>query len=669
MGTADQPASEPTPSATSGRALLLATFAAAITLSAALVFMVQPMFTKMVLPRFGGAPSVWSVAIVFFQAALLAGYAYAYWLTRYAGGRVSVAIHLAVTIAAACALPLSIAAGWDRPPEAAQALWLIGLFTASIGLPFFALAANSPLLQAWFARTDHPAAKDPYFLYAASNVGSFLALVSYPIVIEPFVRLGEQAGSWSVGFCLLIALLAGCWVALAAVPAGLLVAVTAHISTDVAAVPLLWVLPLALYLLTFVIVFARQPIIPHWLVVAVQPLFIIALVAVIIFDPVKTIVGLLAVHLAVFFVNALMCHGELGRTRPAPRYLTAFYLWISAGGVIGGIGAGLIAPYVFNWVAEYPILIALAVLCRPGLALPDDRRGRHLLFGGLAAAALVLIVCALYPVALSQTAFTWTVATLLAASALFWRAPLPFAAMIAFILLAYYSIVEQHGAMSVRSFFGVARITETADGQFRLLQHGTTLHGGQRIREANGRLAAIDPPELLLYYWNGSAISETFAAVRSRLDRPIRFAVIGLGAGSLACRAAPDDTVHYYEIDPAIIRIARDPYLFSFLWVCRPDVPIILGDARLTLAEAPDGTYDLIIVDAFSSDAIPIHLLTREAMAIYLEKLSAHGVVVLHVTNRHLELLSVVASIASANGLITFVSDPEAFTRKPILAP
>src|SRR6516165_6494636 len=299
MGTADQPASEPRPDATSGRGLLLAMFTAAITLSAALVFMVQPMFTKMVLPRFGGAPSVWSVAIVFFQAALLAGYA---------GGHASVAIHLAVTIAATFALPLSIAAGWDRPPEASQALWLIGLFTASIGLPFFALAANSPLLQAWFARTDHPTAKDPYFLYAASNVGSFLALVSYPIVIEPYVRLGDQAWSWSIGFCFLIALLAGCgalrwrapdedaragaaadapptwkdagfWVARAAVPAGLLVAVTAHISTDVAAVPLLWVLPLALYLLTFVIVFARRPIVPHWLVVAVQPAFIIALVA------------------------------------------------------------------------------------------------------------------------------------------------------------------------------------------------------------------------------------------------------------------------------------------------------------------------------------------------------------------------------------------------------
>jgi hypothetical protein len=686
MGTADWSTSEPTQRATSARTLLLATFAATIVLSAALLFMVQPMFTKMVLPRFGGAPSVWSVAIVFFQGALLAGYAYAHWLTRYAGGRAAVVIHLGVMIAAALALPPSIAAGWGRPPPAEETLWLIGLFTASIGLPFFALAANSPLLQAWFARTDHPDAKDPYFLYAASNVGSFLALVSYPLVIEPFVRLGDQAWVWSIGFCFLIALLAACgllrwrspdtvagvedatdapptwkdaafWVALAAVPSGLLVAVTAHISTDVAAVPLLWVLPLALYLLTFVIVFARRPIIPQWLVVAVQPAFIIALVVVVIFDPVSSIVGLIALHLAVFFVNALMCHGELARTRPPPRYLTTFYLWVSAGGVIGGIATGLIAPHVFNWVAEYPILIALAVLCRPGLALPDDRRRRYLLFGGLATAVLVLIVCTLYPVALDETAFNWTVGTLLAASVLFWRAPVPLAAIIGFVLLFNYTIVDPTGAMSVRSFFGVTKITETTDRQFRLLQHGTTLHGGQRLYEPDGQRASIDPPELLLYYWDGSAISETFEAVRVRVDRPIRFAVIGLGAGSLTCRAAPDDTVHYYEIDPAVVRVARDPYLFSFLWVCRPDVPIILGDARLTLAEAPDGAYDLIIVDAFSSDAIPIHLLTREAMATYLKKLSPHGMVVLHVSNRHLELASVVAGIAAANGMITRVSD------------
>src|ERR1700716_3799683 len=339
-GETTQPTITATPEASVPRASLLATFTPAIFVSAALLFMVQPMFTKMVLPRFGCAPSVWSVAIVFFQGALLAGYAYAHWLTRYAPGRASIVIHLAVTVAAVFALPLSIAAGWARPPESGETLWLMGLFAASIGLPFFALAANSPLLQAWFARTDHPAANDPYFLYAASNIGSFLALVSYPSVIEPFVGLRDQAKIWSLGFGLLIALLVACgvllwrspdqaataaatdaadapptwrnaasWVALAGVPSGLLVAVTAHISTDVGAVPLLWVLPLALYLLTFVIVFARRALHPHWLVFAVQPLFIIGLVAVLIFDPLKTIVGLFAVLLVVFFVNALMCHG------------------------------------------------------------------------------------------------------------------------------------------------------------------------------------------------------------------------------------------------------------------------------------------------------------------------------------------------------------------------
>src|SRR5215470_12190353 len=689
MTSTDLPSDETAPGAASRRAVLRAVFTAAIFVSAALLFAVQPMFTKMVLPRFGGAPSVWSVAIVFFQAALLAGYAYAHWLTRYAGSRASVLVHLAVMIAAVFALPLSVAQGWGRPPPA-EALWLIGLFSASIGLPFFALAANSPLLQAWFARTDHPTARDPYFLYAASNVGSFLALVSYPIVIEPYVRLGDQAWSWSVGFCFLIALLAGCgvlrwrapdedaragaaadapptwkdagfWVARAAVPAGLLVAVTAHISTDVAAVPLLWVLPLALYLLTFVIVFARRPIVPHWLVVAVQPAFIIALVAVIIFDPVKTIVDLVAAHLAVFFVCALMCHGELARTRPPARYLTAFYLWMSTGGVIGGIAAALIAPQVFDWVAEYPILIALAVLCRPGWWLPGDRRWRAALFAALALLALLLAVClvrpaAVYPELLDDTALRWTFAALLVASVPLWRAPLPFAAIVIFVLLTAHGLFEPAGALSVRSFFGVAKVSETADGQFRLLQHGTTWHGGERIRDADGE-PVTGPPELLLYYWNGSAIAQTFDAVRARIGGPIRYAVIGLGTGTLACRAEIEDTVHYYEIDPAIIRIARDPNLFSFLAACRPEVPIRLGDARLTLAEAPDGAYDLIVVDAFSSDAIPIHLLTREAMGIYLRKLAPHGMVVLHVSNRNLELASVVAGIATANGAVTRVDD------------
>src|SRR5262249_37412037 len=389
---------EETRSAVSPR-VTLAVYTAAIFLSAALLFAVQPLFAKMVLPRLGGSPSVWSVAMVFFQAVLLGGYAYAHVLTRTLPGRVAVIVHLLLLIVATFALPLAIAAGWGRPPDQGETVWLLGLFAVSIGLPFFALSANGPLLQAWFARTGHPSARDPYFLYAASNVGSFLALISYPFVVEPLPRLGDHPRMWSLGFYVLIALIAGCglilmrsrnallplgdaeaadaapptwrdvaiWVALAAVPAALLIAVTAHISTDVAASPLLWVIPLALYLATFVIVFQTRPLIPHRWVVLVEPVFIILLVVVLVFGGIDYIFLTVGGNILAFFVIALTCHGELARRRPAARYLTSFYMWMSTGGMIGGIAAGLVAPHVFSWVAEYPILIVLAVLCRPGL--------------------------------------------------------------------------------------------------------------------------------------------------------------------------------------------------------------------------------------------------------------------------------------------------------------
>ena len=439
-------------------------------------------------------------------------------------------------------------------------------------------------------------------------------------------------------------------------PSGLLVAVTAHISTDVAAVPLLWVIPLALYLLTFVIVFSRRPIIPHGLAVALQPLFILGLVAVLIFEPVKAIVGQIAIHIAVFFVCALVCHGELARSRPAARHLTSFYMWMSAGGMIGGIAAGLLAPYVFNWVAEYPILIALAVLCRPGLALPSRRAEQVIFFGAIAVAVTALIVFRVFAIEIDDTAYNWVIAALLVVTVLFWRDPLPFAAIIAFVLIGNHYMVETSGSTAVRSFFGVHKITETSDGRFRTLSHGTTLHGGQRIRDDNGN-PITGRPQPIMYYYDGSAIAQVLDAARARASRPIRYAVIGLGTGSLACRAEPDDIVHYYEIDRAIIRIARDPNLFSFISECRPNVPIMLGDARLTLADAPDGSYDAIIVDAFSSDAIPIHLMTREAMAIYKAKLAPNGIVAVHVSNRHLELASVVAGIAAANAMVARTND------------
>ena len=670
--------------------VVLAVYATAIFLSAALLFVVQPLFTKMVLPRLGGSPSVWSVAMVFFQGMLLAGYAYAHALTRFLPGRPSVIVHVALLVVATLALPLSIASGWGKPPAQGETLWLIGLFAVSIGLPFFALSANGPLLQAWFARTPHPSANDPYFLYAASNVGSFLALLSYPALIEPFIPLSSQSSLWSIAFWGLMALIAACglftwraaaqwqieapaaasetptwreglvWCALAAVPSGLLIAVTAHISTDVAAVPLLWVLPLALYLLTLVIVFQRRPLIPHRLAVNVQPLFILGLVAVIIFDPIKTIVGVVAAHCAVFFVNALVCHGELARRRPSARHLTLFYLWMAAGGMIGGIAAGLIAPYTFSWVAEYPILIVLAALCRPGLELPRDWRGRIGLVGVLVAAALFMLAFREFHPGYEETRFDWIIGSFLAVAVLFWFAPLRFAVCIAVALFVDRVYIDSGDAISVRSFFGVARVEESTDGRFRVLSHGTTLHGAERIRDQRGN-PVTGRPDVLMYYSDGSAMAQVMDVVRARNPSAIRYAVVGLGAGSLACRAQPADTLHYYEIDPAIIHIARDSGLFHFLSACRGDVPIMLGDARLTLADAPDAAYDIIYVDAFTSDAIPIHLLTREAMTLYLAKLAPHGIIAVHISNRYLELASVVTGIAAANGAVTRLSDSADF--------
>jgi len=685
MTASEFPAKGTAQTASVANNLLLATFCAAILMSAALLFAVQPMFTKMVLPRLGGAAAVWSVAMVFFQATLLAGYSYAHLLTRFAPGPGAILIHLAVLLIACLALPLHLASGWGQPPSRGEAFWLLGLFAASIGLPFFALAANGPLMQAWFVRTGHPSAHDPYFLFAASNAGSFLALISYPLVIEPILPLGEQTWLWTVGFYVLILLIAACgvlllrssglspaaaparsqetappawhdrlaFVGLAAVPSGLLLAVTLHISTDAAAVSLFWVVPLAIYLLTFVIAFQSRPVVPHWLVVKSFPFVVVALAALMIISPFSTIVGLVSVHLSAFFVIALLCHGELARRRPAPQFLTGFYMLISAGGMIGGIAVGLIAPHVFNWVAEYPLLIALSVLCMPGLALPARGAGQYLLFAALVAAAALLTALMSSGVRVDDNVITLLIGALLGLTAYFWRAAPAFASIIAFTLvLGHYQYNDAVNNFVVRNFFGVLAAAETSDGRFRILWHGGIGQGAQRIRDRDGK-PITGRPEMISEFQAGAGIAQTFDAVRARVGGPISYAVIGLGTGSLTCQARPEDGAIYYELDPDIIRIARNPKLFTFVSECRPDIPIVQGDARLTIANAPDASYDLIFVDAFIGAAIPIHLLTREAMALYLHKLKPNGIVALHVSNYHLELGTVVAGAARADGAIT----------------
>ncbi|HEY0328372.1 MAG TPA: fused MFS/spermidine synthase [Rhodopseudomonas sp.] len=690
--TSSTPAATSEPIARSRNGLILIVYTAAIFTSALLLFSVQPLFTKMVLPRLGGSPAVWSVAMVFFQSLLLGGYAYAHYLMRLRSRTIPVLVHLLLLVVAFFGLPLSIAGGWGTPPSSGYAFWLLGLFAVSIGLPFFALAANNPLLQAWFVRTGHPDGHDPYFLYASSNIGSFLALLSYPLLLEPMLSLRTQNLVWTAGYALLIMLILGCgwlllqspsqtlraeaedvaapapswalrarWIFLAAVPSGLLIAVTAHISTDVAAAPLLWVLPLSLYLLTWVLVFQSRPLLPHRWMLGLQPIAIAGVLVLLAYGGEQNLLLTLGGHQLCFFIIAMACHGELARTRPAASHLTGFYVALSFGGMLGGLFAGLLAPYTFSWIAEYPILLALAALCRPPRAEPLPHWSRWYWL-----ALAVVAVALLAPSLKGGALFDWLethrvvvigdVALLAIFAALVLRAnrwKIAVTVALGLVLLRVYPY-EDGRVDTVRSFFGVHKIVVTANGQYHVLMHGTTIHGAQKMLNDDGSPVS-GRPEPISYYYKDGGIGQGISAIRARKGGPLRVAVIGLGSGSLTCAAAPGEAWKFFEIDQSMVDTARDPKYFTFVKSCAPDLQPVMGDARLTFAQEPDGVYDLIIVDAYSSDAIPIHLATQEAMAIYKAKLAPQGAVLMHVSNRHLELASVVVGIADANHLKSWV--------------
>jgi hypothetical protein len=683
----DQPAA-------SRNRLVLIVYTSAIFVSALLLFSVQPLFTKMVLPRLGGSPAVWSVAMVFFQSLLLGGYAYAHYLMQLRNRMIPVVVHLVLLAIALLTLPLAIASGWGEPPTSGYAFWLLGLFAVSIGLPFFALAANNPLLQAWFVRTGHPNGPDPYFLYASSNIGSFLALLSYPVLLEPMFTLRTQNLIWTSGYGLLIVLIGACgvlllrspataavdvladdvdapppawilrarWIFLAAVPSGLLIAVTAHISTDVAAAPLLWVLPLSLYLLTWVLVFQSRPLLPHKWMLMLQPLAIAGIIVLLAVGGEQNLLLTLGGHQLCFFVIAMACHGELARTRPAAKYLTGFYVALSFGGMLGGLFAGLIAPFAFSWVAEYPILLALAALCRPPGGNERWPRWSRWYWPFLAVLAVALIAPSWsngkvmmwlddYRVWMIGAVGVLSALLALGLNANRWKI---FATVaVALVLIRAYPS-DDGRVETVRSFFGVHKIVVTPNGQYHVLMHGTTIHGAQKFRNDDGS-PVTGRPEPITYYHKDGGIGQAITAIRERKGGPLRVAVIGLGSGTLTCASEPGETWKFFEIDQSMVDTARDPRYFTYIRNCEPDLKPVIGDARLTFAREPDGIYDLIIVDAYSSDAIPIHLATEEAMAIYKEKLAPQGAVLMHVSNRHLELASVVVGIAEENDLKSWV--------------
>ncbi|MCA9028384.1 MAG: fused MFS/spermidine synthase [Planctomycetaceae bacterium] len=674
---------------------VLRVYACAILLSATLLFSVQPMFAKMALPQLGGTPAVWNTCMVFFQAVLLAGYAYAHLLTRRLSDRVQPAVHLVVCLLPLAVLPIAFPSGWSPPTASTPVFWLLGMLAVGVGAPFFVLSTSAPLLQHWFSRTDHPAAADPYFLYAASNVGSLVALLGYPTLIEPMLRLRQQSVVWSWGYGLLCALLAVCasyvwfgagkqpssvpsvtidaekpkrksgrtdshtgggqkvvttgrrlrWVMLSFVPSSWLLGVTTHLTTDIAPVPLLWVVPFSLYLVSFILVFAERTRGVHAWMVRVFPLSLLLLVLSAMLSAFWLLLAI--VHLAVFFIGCVVCHGELAKLRPSATHLTEFYFWMSVGGVLGGVFNAIVAPLTFRCLLEYPIAVFLAAWLQP--ALYPESLGRN---GRLAVLALLLSVVAgfaLLPKVLAYEGNPHLIDVTFLASVglvflyyLNWARPFALGVGVLLIMAKLLPPVVGTVRFTGRSYFGVHWVVDNEIG--RQLLNGSTKHGVQ----------SLDPArrcEPLSYYWNGGPLGQVFAAFQPPASTN-KVAVVGLGAGATVCYRTRGFEFTFYEIDPLVQQIAESPEYFTYLSDCGRDAyEVVLGDGRLKLAESNHGAYAMIVFDAFSSDSIPLHLVTREALQMYLDKLSEDGLLVFHVSNRHLNLEPVLTGLAADAGL------------------
>jgi hypothetical protein len=670
-------------------AAVLAVFASTLFVGSFLLFWIEPMFVKMLLPFLGGSPGVWNTAMVFFQAVLLAGYAYAHLTTRYLGARRQALLHIAFLVLTLLSLPVT-AAAWSPPTDRSPIPWIIGLMTVSIGAPFFLVAATAPLLQHWFSRTGHGAARDPYFLYGASNLGSIVALIAYPAVIEPLWPLTGQNRLWAAGFAMLAVLIVLCalvlcsrralvdegqgasnlfrasaplrwgerlhWIALAFVPSSLLLGVTSHIVTDVVSAPLLWVIPLALYLLSFVIVFARHPVLKNsWMVRALPYSFI--LIAITYSVPMPFLLDL-PLHLLAFFVAAMVCHGVLARRRPEVGHLTEFYLCMSLGGVLGGLFNAILAPVFFDSIYEYPLALVLACLLVP-IGEPRLPESRWRDIGYPAVLLAVLAIPMLGQDVIIRTIGSIGVAAFLAVGGIaafgFRKRPMRFAlGMLVLLVAAASTNVRGYALVTERSFFGVSKVTSDQDGRFRVLMHGTTVHGVEYSDPARWR-------ETVAYYTPAGPVGQFFAALPGRKELN-RVGVIGLGSGALTCFRQPQQPWTYFEIDPVIERLARDTRYFHFLAQCGPDSKVVLGDARQSLKGIRDRQFDLLILDAFSSDAIPVHLLTREALALYLAKLADSGVLLFHISNRNLDLAPIVANLVHDAGAVAL---HQAYTPPP----
>jgi hypothetical protein len=684
-----------------GSIAVVAVFTVSIFIGAFLLFLIEPMVGKMVLPTVGGTPAVWTTSVLFFQTVLLAAYGYSHWLAMRLTWRVQAAVHGVVLLLPLLVLPIHLIQGWNPPSDGSPVLYLVLLLSVMTGLPFFVVATTSPLVQHLFSRTDHPDAADPYFLYRASNLGSAVALLSYPSFIEPHLGLRAQSQIWSVAYVSFVLLVVLClalvmwtrgqsavvaqappidptrrssltwrrrirWVLLAAVPSTWMLAVTSYFTTVVRPMPLLWIIPLVLYLFSFAIVFARRPPIPRRWLNRIFPFYALPVLGMVLLGGGGPFIALAALHFGAFFLAALLCHGELAADRPAAGDLTEFYWWIAVGGAAGGLFTAVIAPVVFNDFYEYPVAIVAAAFLRPALAAIGGRRSviaDYALPAALAAGLLAVVgLSAVSGVTAGLDRVTVTNAAsgsdllrvlvvfaipAVVSAAFSWR-PVRFGlTLTTMALLSLLPLGSQNVLFQQRDFFGVHKVVTDVSGDRHELIDGGVIHGIQ-LTDPSVR----DIPSS--YYSPSGPVGDFFNAEKGT-DAAWSVAVIGLGAGSVGCYAQPGQSWTYYEIDPAVVDIARNPSMFTFLHDCTPRAAITLGDGRLTLAKAPDRSYDLIVVDAFGGDAIPVHLLTREAIELYLAKLRPGGALLFNISNKYVDIGSVLAGEAGALDLVSFV--------------
>jgi hypothetical protein len=684
------------------------------------------MVGKMILPRGGGSPQVWITALVFFQAALLAGYAYAHFSVRLLGPRRQILLHGMVLALPLLVLPITLP---DIPPPAGSSpsLWILTLLALGVGAPFFVLASASPLLQSWFASTSHVSARDPYFLYASSNAGSLVGLLIYPFLVEPLFGLGAQTRGWAVGYGGFVLLAIACgvlalrargfpavdeqtgdaragtdgpglldtdtptsgdrlfWLAASAIPSALLMGVTAYLTSRIAPVPLLWVLPLALYLITFILAFARRRLVTTERasrLVAILGVFLGLALLARLGEPTWLIVIL---HLSVLTAGALLCHQRLADRRPDPAHLTEFYLLISLGGVLGGAFGALVAPVLFNDIVEYPIAMVLVALLRlpmkrpaavaaaseeapelrdasPGRATEQPNGGLSAGSSGGAALGRARILDVALPAVLGafmllgdrvvapmESMPDGVVVLMLAfvpAVVVFTFAVRPLRYVLGLCLLFGFAHAGHlyRGAILYqdRTFFGVYSVNSDPSENLAILYHGATAHGIQSRDPERAR-------EPLAYYHQTGPAGGIVEALAERPDKQ-EIALVGAGTGALAALAGPHQRVTLYEIDPKVIEIAEDPRFFTFLRDTRASYEAVIADGRIALA-GTDRRFDLIVLDAFTGGSIPIHLMTREAVQLYLDRLRPRGALLFHISNRHLDLGPVLAGHVRDLGL------------------